>query len=53
VSQEWNAPSLFDFINDPVVVADGFEGDGGSFRELGEKVLDSVGMVIDSGLLNR
>lgn len=53
VSQLRNTSSLFDLIDDPVVVADGFECDRGSFRKLGEKVLDSAGMVIDSGLLNR
>jgi hypothetical protein len=52
VGQEWNASSLFDLIDDPVVVADGFEGDGSSFGKYGKKVLDSAGIVIDPRLFN-
>jgi hypothetical protein len=52
VGQLWNAPGLLDLIDDPVVVADGFKSDGGSFWKTGKELKDSAGVVIDPCLFN-
>jgi hypothetical protein len=53
MSQQWDAPGLLDFIDDPVVIADRFKGDRSSIRESGKELEDRSGFVIDPGLLNR
>ncbi len=53
MSQEWDASGLLDLVDDPVVIADGFEGDGCAFRERMEKLLDGARLVVDPGSLNR
>ena len=47
-----NTTSLFNFIDDPIIVADSFESDGSSFREIGKELLDGAGLMIDPGALN-
>ena len=52
VSQKWNASGLFDLIDDPIVVADGFKRDVSSFRETGKELQNGAGLVIDPCLFN-
>ncbi len=42
VGQERNAAGLLDLVDDPIPVADGFQGDGGAFWELGEEGPDGA-----------
>lgn len=53
MSQKWNTPGLFDLVDDPVVVADGFEGDRCSCWESGKEFLDGTSLVIDPRLFGR
>jgi hypothetical protein len=43
---------MFNLVDDPVIVADGFKGDRSSFREIGKKFTDGTRLVIDPGLFN-
>jgi len=52
VGQKWNTSGLFDLVDDPVVVADGFKSDRCSFREIGEEFFDGTGLVIDPHLFS-
>ena len=52
MSQERDAAGCFDLVDDPVPVADGFEGDRGTFRELGEEGPDFARGVTDPNALN-
>jgi len=52
VSQERNAPGIFDLVDDPVVVADGFRSDRGSFGIVRKERFDGAGLVIAPGLIN-
>jgi hypothetical protein len=52
VSQEGEASGLFDFVDDPVVITDGLQGDRGSFRESGKELEDRARLVIDAGLIH-
>jgi len=47
VRQAGEATGLFDFIGDPIPVADGFEGNGGSLRELGTELADRASSMLD------
>jgi hypothetical protein len=53
MSQERDAPGLFDLVSDPVIVANSFEGDRSSFWVIGKEFSNGTGLVIDPGLLNR
>jgi hypothetical protein len=52
VGQKRNAAGFFDLVDDPVPVADGLEGDGRAFGELGEEGLDFARGVTDPNALN-
>lgn len=40
VSQERDAPGLFELVGDPAIVTDGFEGHRSSFWEFGKESFD-------------
>jgi hypothetical protein len=48
MGQAWEASGLFDFVGDPIPIADGFEGDGSTWRELGTEISNSSSIVLDS-----
>ena len=52
VGQKWNTSGLFDFVDNPIVVADGFKGDRSSFREIGKELKNCTGLVIDPRLFS-
>jgi hypothetical protein len=52
VSQEGNAASLLDLIDDPVPVAHGLQSDGRALGELGEEGDDSAGNMAHPGALD-
>jgi hypothetical protein len=45
--QTGEATGFFDFIGDPIPVADGFQGDRGSWRELGTELTDCAASMLD------
>jgi hypothetical protein len=47
MGQAGEASGLFDFVGDPIPVADGFEGDGSSRRELGTEIPNGAPIVLD------
>jgi len=53
MSQEGNAASFFDLIDDPVPVAHGFEGNRRAFRVLGEEGTDGARDVPDPSPLDQ
>jgi hypothetical protein len=48
MGQAWEASGLFDFVDDQIPIADGFEGDGSSRRELGTEIPNGSSIVLDS-----
>jgi hypothetical protein len=48
VSQARKATGGFDFVGNPLPITTGFEGDGGSGRELGTEFADRASNVLDS-----
>lgn len=48
MSEAGKTTGQFDFIGDPIPVADGFESDGSSWRKLGEEFLQGSSIVLDS-----
>lgn len=48
MGQAWEATGLFDFVGDPIPVADSFEGDRSARRELREEFLQGSPIVLDS-----
>ena len=45
--QTGEATGRFDFVGDPIPVADGFQGDGSSWRELGTELADCASSMLD------
>ena len=52
MGQLWDTASLFNLVDDPVVVADCFECDRSPFWEVGKEFLDGVVLVVDAHLFN-
>jgi hypothetical protein len=52
VSQQRDTAGLFDFVDDPVVVANRLQGDRSFFRESGKELEDRARLVIDAGLFH-
>lgn len=52
VSQKGDATCLLDLVDDPVVIANGFEGNRGSIRVVGKEFPDGTWVVIDPGLFS-
>lgn len=52
MSQKRNTSSLFNLVDDPVVVADGFNCNRCPFREIGKELLDGTRLVIDPRLFS-